>query len=123
MIVESFYATKTFILVLDFKMECRIIDIRKIIAIDQILLEKVGNDIELFSSARLDETNEEINWRNGLRIPFSILYQESSDLEGLLNPKRKKSVKPLMVTQFNGELQIERENQILLEKIKALRYK
>lgn len=123
MVIKSFYATKTFKLVIDFETETRVIDIKKVNNLDYLLLKEVSENLDLFVSAEIDESKEELCWRNGLRITLNHLYQESKNLEDLLDPPRKKFVRPLQVTVFKGETKIEKNNKAMLEKIKSLRYK
>lgn len=123
LIIQSFYATRTYKLILEFKEETRLLDIQKLIKVDNLLIEEVCDNIDLFLSARIDESNEKLYWNNGLRITFDVLYEASTDLEELLNPRRKKFVKPLKTTLFTAEPKIVKENAAMLEKIKSLRYK
>lgn len=123
MIVQSLYATKTFKMVLEFNQEYRIWDIQKFGNTNNSLLNEVSNNIELFMSVKIDEESGNISWKNGFRVDFNTLFDQSKDLEQILNspPNLLRWPVASKTTKFEGTLKMVRENRKLLEKIKSLR--
>ncbi|MCK1997505.1 hypothetical protein MPH47_09775 [Psychrobacillus psychrodurans] len=123
MIVQSLYATKTFKMILEFDKEYRIWDIKKFGNTNNILLNEVSNNIEMFMSVNIDEESGNISWKNGFRVDFNTIFDQSKDLEQILNspPKLRHWAVASKTTKFEGTLKIVRENRELLDKIKSLR--
>lgn len=122
-IVQSLYATKTFKMILEFDKEYRIWDIQKFGNTNNSLLNEVSNNIELFMSVKIDEESGSISWKNGVRVDFNTLFDQSKDLEQILNspPNQLRWPVASKTTKFEGTLKIVRENRELLNKIKSLR--
>jgi len=121
--VQSLYATKTFKIILEFNKEYRVWDIQKFGNNNNSLFNEVSNNIELFMSVKIDEESGNIYWKNGFRLDFNTLFEQSKDLEQILNspPKIRRWPVASKTTRFEGTLKIVRENKELLDKIKSLR--
>ena len=101
-------------------MECRIIDMKKFLQNDQGLLKDISNDVDLFMSAELDKTSGSIRWKNKVDFDPEVLYENSLDLDDLMQGNRK-SPKPQKYTRFpdNYQSKISKENQRLLRFLKG----
>ena len=88
--ILSFYATKTFKLIMEFdNNEYRVLDLREFLKKDEGLLKDICNDVNLFMSAELDETVGTIRWKNRVDFDPNVLYEMSINLDKVINGKRR----------------------------------
>lgn len=84
--ITSVYPTRTFKLILEFdKKEYRMLNIKKFLQLDKGLLAEIRDDLDLFLTVNVDEIAGAICWKNGVDFDPSILYENSIDVDSLLD--------------------------------------
>lgn len=124
--IISFYATKTFKLVLEFENgEYRACDIKKAVANSNGHL-KVMEDVDLFISVKIDNTSGDLYWEDELKFSAEKLYEISMELDQLINPPPRKIRLPVAsktthlteASKSRTTRELEKMNKELLERIR-----
>ncbi|MCM3390247.1 DUF2442 domain-containing protein [Ureibacillus chungkukjangi] len=83
--IRSFYATKTFKLIMEFEnMEYRILDMKQFLTHDQGLLKQLRDDVNLFLSAELDDVAGTVRFSNNVDFDNMVLHESSLNLDDIL---------------------------------------
>ncbi|GGA74299.1 DUF2442 domain-containing protein [Ornithinibacillus halotolerans] len=84
--ITSVYPTRTFKLILEFDMrEYRMLNIKKFLKSDTGLLAEIRDDLDVFMSVKIDEVAGTVCWENGVDFDPDILYQESKDVDSIMD--------------------------------------
>lgn len=125
--IISFYATKTFKLLLEFeKGEYRACDFRKALESSNALLKEVMEDVDLFLTVKIDITSGDLYWENKLKFSAETFYELSMDLDQLINPPPRKIRLPVAsktthlteASKSRTTRELKQSNKELLERIR-----
>ncbi|MEK3976208.1 hypothetical protein [Psychrobacillus sp. FSL K6-1267] len=125
--IISFYATKTFKLVLEFENgKYRVCDFIKSVKSSKDLLKELTVDVDLFLSIKIDNTSGDLYWDKNRKFSAETLYELSMDLDQLINPPPRKIRLPVAsktthlteASKSRTTRELEKSNKELLERIR-----
>ncbi|WP_071396623.1 DUF2442 domain-containing protein [Bacillus tuaregi] len=128
--IKSFYATKNFLLIMEFDdSEYRILNMQRFLQNEEGLLKDLINDSELFMTADLDNIAGTIRWSNGVDFDPEILEENSVPLDELINKdcekdkRERKKTTPRKVTRLPDDYKSElsKQNEWLIKLLNQMR--